>query len=68
VTTREDLDRAFATLGSARPDAVLISADTFFLANVGHVSELALANRLPVFSTGGACWLRQASLQAMERM
>ena len=53
VTTREDLDRAFATLGSARPDAVLRAADTFFLANVGRVSELALANRLPVFSTGG---------------
>jgi putative ABC transport system substrate-binding protein len=53
VQTREDLDRAFAALRSARPDAVLISADTFFLANAGRVAELALARRLPVFSTGG---------------
>jgi putative ABC transport system substrate-binding protein len=52
VQTREDLDRAFAALQSPRPDAVLISADTFFLANVGRVSELALANHLPVFGTG----------------
>jgi len=53
VQTREDLDRAFAALRSARPDAVLISADTFFLANAGRVAELALAHQLPVFSTGG---------------
>jgi putative ABC transport system substrate-binding protein len=52
VQAREDLDRAFAALRSPRPDAVLISADTFFLANVGRVSELALANHLPVFGTG----------------
>jgi putative ABC transport system substrate-binding protein len=31
---------------------VLVSADTFFLANAGRVVELALANRLPVFGTG----------------
>jgi putative ABC transport system substrate-binding protein len=47
------LDRAFAALRSARPDAVLVSADTFFLANAGRVAELALAHQLPVFSTGG---------------
>jgi len=52
VQAREDLDRAFAALRSPRPDAVLISADTFFLDNVGRVSELALANQLPVFGTG----------------
>jgi putative ABC transport system substrate-binding protein len=52
VQTREDLDRAFAALRSARPDAVLVSADTFFLANAGRVAELALAHQLPVFSTG----------------
>ena len=51
VQTREDLDRAFAALQSARPDAVLVSGDTFFLANAGRVAELALANHLPVFST-----------------
>jgi putative ABC transport system substrate-binding protein len=52
VQARDDLDRAFAALRSVRPDAVLISADTFFLSNVGRVSELALANHLPVFGTG----------------
>ena len=52
VQTREDLDRAFAALQSPRPDAVLVSADTFFLANAGRVAELALAHRLPVFGTG----------------
>jgi putative ABC transport system substrate-binding protein len=51
VQAREDLDRAFAALGSARPDAVLVSGDTFFLANAGRVAELALAHKLPVFST-----------------
>ena len=52
VQTREDLDHAFAALRSSRPDAVLVSADTFFLANAGRLTELALANRLPVFGTG----------------
>jgi putative ABC transport system substrate-binding protein len=51
VRARDDLDRAFAGLQSARPDAVLVSGDTFFLANAGRVAELALANQLPVFST-----------------
>jgi ABC-type uncharacterized transport system substrate-binding protein len=53
VQTREDLDRAFSALRSPRPDAVLVASDTFFLANAGRLAELALANRLPVFSTGG---------------
>lgn len=52
VKSRDDLDRAFAALASDRPDAVLVSSDTFFLANAGRVAELALAHRLPVFSTG----------------
>jgi putative ABC transport system substrate-binding protein len=52
VEAPEDLERAFTALHSARPDAVLISADTFFLANARRVSELALANHLPVFGTG----------------
>jgi len=51
VQTREDLDRAFAALRSARPDVVLVSGDTFFLAHAGRVAELALAHQLPVFST-----------------
>jgi putative ABC transport system substrate-binding protein len=51
VQSREDLNRAFAALRSERPDAVLVSGDTFFLANASRVAELALANQLPVFST-----------------
>ena len=52
VQAREDLDRAFAALRSARPDAVLISADTFFLANAERVAEFAIADHLPGFGTG----------------
>jgi putative ABC transport system substrate-binding protein len=52
VQTREELDRAFAALRSDPPDAVLVSSDTFFLANAQRVAELALASRLPVLSTG----------------
>jgi ABC-type uncharacterized transport system substrate-binding protein len=52
VGTGADLDRVFATFRSAPPDAVLVSSDTFFLANAGRVAELALAQHLPVFSTG----------------
>jgi putative ABC transport system substrate-binding protein len=54
VQTREDLARTFDALRSSRPDAVLVSGDTFFLANAGRVAELALANQLPVFSTSRA--------------
>jgi putative ABC transport system substrate-binding protein len=52
VETGADLDRVFATFRSAPPDAVLVSSDTFFLANAGRVAELALAQHFPVFSTG----------------
>ena len=51
VESRGDLDRIFDALGRERPDAVLVSADTFFVGNAGRVAELALANRLPVFAT-----------------
>jgi len=52
VEAREDLDSAFTALRPGRPDAVLISADTFFLTNAGRLAEVALAYRLPVFGTG----------------
>ncbi len=51
VHTPDDLERAFATLRSERPDAVMVSSDTFFLANAERVAELALANKVPVLST-----------------
>ena len=54
VQTREDLERAFETFRSSAPDGVLVSSDTFFLANAKQVAELAVAQRLAVFSTGRA--------------
>ena len=51
VGTRDDLERAFAGFGSERPDAVLVASDTYFLSNAGRLAELALAHRVPVFST-----------------
>jgi putative ABC transport system substrate-binding protein len=51
VQTREDLERTFSAMEAAPPDAVLVSSDTFFLAHAGRIAELALARRLPVFST-----------------
>jgi putative ABC transport system substrate-binding protein len=51
VKTPEELDAAFAGFGTERPDAVLISADTFFLANAERVVALAIQRRLAVFST-----------------
>jgi len=54
LRAREDLDRAFAALSPERPDAVLVTSDTFFVTNAEHVAELALAHHLPTFSTGRA--------------
>lgn len=51
VGTRDDLERAFAGFGTERPDGVLVSSDTYFLSNAGRLAELALAQRVPVFST-----------------
>jgi putative ABC transport system substrate-binding protein len=46
-----DLDVAFAALDSERPDAVMATGDTFFLANAERVAQLGIAHRLPVFSS-----------------
>lgn len=51
VGSRDDLERAFARFEAERPDAVLVSSDTYFLSNAGRLAELAVAQRLPVFST-----------------
>jgi putative ABC transport system substrate-binding protein len=52
VRTVDDLERAFVTLGADPPDAVLVSADTFFLPHATLMAERALATRLPLLSTG----------------
>jgi putative ABC transport system substrate-binding protein len=46
-----DLDVAFTALESERPDAVMATGDTFFLANAERVAQLGIAHRLPVFSS-----------------
>src|SRR5947208_7412 len=51
VRTREDLELAFAGLQSEPADAMLIYSDTFFLAHAERIANLAIAKRLPVFST-----------------
>jgi putative ABC transport system substrate-binding protein len=46
-----DLEVAFTGFESERPDAVMASGDTFFLANAERVAQLGIAHRLPVFSS-----------------
>jgi len=62
VRKREELDQTFAALGAERPDAVVIMQDPFFVANSARVAELALAQRLPVFS--GSRALTEAGILA----
>ncbi len=50
VQTRHQLDQTFAALEGERPDAVVVMQDPFFTAHGARLSELALAQRLPVFS------------------
>jgi putative ABC transport system substrate-binding protein len=51
VQNRDDLARAFASVETARPDAMLVPSDTFFLASAARVAELGREHRIPVFST-----------------
>ena len=62
VRTREELDHTFATLQTERPDAVVVMQDPMFGANAERVSELALAQSLPVFS--GSRVLTEAGILA----
>ena len=62
VRTREELERTFVALGTERPDAVVVMADPMFVANAARISELALAQRLPVFS--GSRALAEAGILA----
>ena len=51
VRSREDLERAFAALGSERPDALLVLPDPLLSAHRARIAEMAIASRLPVFTT-----------------
>jgi putative ABC transport system substrate-binding protein len=48
---RDDLDALFATLGTQRPDALQIIADPGIVDLRDRVTALALAHRLPLFSS-----------------
>jgi putative ABC transport system substrate-binding protein len=50
VQTLDKLDQTFAAIGTERPDAVVVMQDPFFLANGARIAELAIAQRLPMFS------------------
>ena len=63
VRAAKELDSAFTTLESERPDAVLMLADSMFISNAARIGELALAHRLPVIS-GGSGVLAQAGILA----
>jgi putative tryptophan/tyrosine transport system substrate-binding protein len=52
VQTQDQVEQTFKVLAAERPDAVVIMQDTFFQANATRIAELALAQRLPVFSGG----------------
>ena len=51
MRSRDDLERTFAAFRADRPDAVLVASDTFFLGNAERLVEMALAQKVPVFST-----------------
>jgi putative ABC transport system substrate-binding protein len=49
ATNVDEIDRAFAALGSQRPDAVLVFIDPLFTPNAARIVERATALRLPLF-------------------
>jgi putative ABC transport system substrate-binding protein len=47
----EDIERTFTAAASERPDAMLMLPDALTIANGKRITELAIANRLPLFSS-----------------
>jgi putative tryptophan/tyrosine transport system substrate-binding protein len=47
VRSRNEIDDAFATMITQKPDALLVLADRLFLHNRVPIMEFALGNRLP---------------------
>jgi putative ABC transport system substrate-binding protein len=62
ATTPDEIERAFATLGSPRPDAMLVFIDPLFTPASARIAELATALRLPLF--GGSRNAAQAGFVA----
>ncbi len=51
ITSRDELEAAFAALASQRPDALLVVADSGLFDLSDRIAALALMHRLPTFST-----------------
>jgi putative ABC transport system substrate-binding protein len=47
----EEVERVFAAAASERPDAMLLLLDALTIANRKRIAELAIAHRLPLFSS-----------------
>jgi putative ABC transport system substrate-binding protein len=60
---REDLDRAFATMGRERLAALLVLGDPMLGINRTRIAELAIKHRLPTAGTGRA-WAEGGLLMA----
>jgi putative ABC transport system substrate-binding protein len=61
--TPDDFDAAFAAMGRARADALLVTGDTVFFVHRARLAELAARNRLPALSTQ-AQWVEGGGLVA----
>jgi putative ABC transport system substrate-binding protein len=47
ASTAAEIEAGFATIARARPDAVIVTADSFFDVQRDQIAKLALKNRLP---------------------
>src|SRR5216684_8839407 len=45
--SQEEIERSFAVMAQNRTEAVIIAADTFFIAQRWQIAELALKTRMP---------------------
>jgi len=62
ASSRDEIERAFAALGSQRPDAVLVFIDPLFTPHAARIAELGAALNLPIF--GGSRLFAQAGFVA----
>ena len=53
VRTAQDLERAFTTISSQRPHAVIVLGDPLFAAHLQRIAQLALKHRLPAVYGAG---------------
>jgi ABC-type uncharacterized transport system substrate-binding protein len=60
---RDDVDRAFATLGTARPGSLLVVADATLGVHRHRIAELSIKHRLPTCGTHSA-WAESGLLMS----